>query len=101
MKQFKKGDSEYNKNGYYTIDGIDYMSIGTFKRSYTRIGNGGKSISRFALTNINEINRKESIKLSSLGINSYNSEPDLGDFGDFLEIKIFPVEDLKRFYGVS
>lgn len=86
MKQFKKGDPEYIENGHYTIDGIDYMSIWTYKNEH----NFNRS------DNSNSINGIESIELLSSGINFYNSKP---DFGGFSEIKIFPVEDLKNFYN--
>jgi len=88
MKQFKKGDQEYNENGYYTIEGIDYMSIWTYKNK----NNFDKS------KNSNSINGNEAIEMLNEGIHFYNSKP---DFGGFSEIKIFPVSDLRGFYSLS
>lgn len=86
MEQFKKGDKEYKENGYYTIEGIDYMSIWTYKNK--------NDFSR--QENTNSINGSQAIQLLNDGIVFHNSKP---DFGGFSEIKIFPVSNLLEFYS--
>lgn len=84
---FKKGDKEWQENGFYIIDNKEYMSIWTFKKHY-------KPISE----NITQNNGSEAIILLTNNTPFYTSKP---DFGDFKEIKIYPVEKLKEFYSIN
>lgn len=98
QKVYRKGDPEYLSNGHYKIDNIDYYSIWRFKRKNTKIGNGGKTISKFTFTNTNEINGKESLALLERKYKHYNSRP---DFGEYSEINIYKESDLKVFYRLK
>ena len=73
------------KNGL--IGKIEFMSIWTFKNHF-------KPNSE----NTNNQNGSDSIKLLSENTLFYNSKP---DFGNFREIKIYPVEKLKEFYLIN
>lgn len=86
MRQFKKGDSEYISNGHYNIDGVQFMSIWTFKNK----NNFDRS------ENTNQINGHEAIEILGQGTSFHNSKP---DFGGFSEIKLFPVNELREFYN--
>lgn len=35
MAQYSKESSEYISNGHYRINGVDYMSVWTFKNKYS------------------------------------------------------------------
>lgn len=83
MSKFKKGDKEYISNGHYLIENIYYMSIWTFKKQ-----NGIEP-------NYDAVNGPEGIQLFDLGIKSYNSKP---DFGNYDSVLIYPVDELKSFY---
>lgn len=84
---FKKGDKEWQENGFYIIDNKEYMSIWTFKNHYNPNSE-----------NTTPQNGSEAIALLSKNTPFYTSKP---DFGSFREIKIYPVENLKVFYSIS
>jgi hypothetical protein len=83
MKQFCKEDPEYRGNGHYVIEGIEYMSVWTFKNKF------------FMGINTTKQNGEDAISLSSLGVKTQRSKP---DFGNFDNIYIYPVSDLNNFY---
>lgn len=83
MKVFKEGDSEYISNGHYLIDGVNYMSVWTYKNK-NRIE-----------PNTTRINGSEGIQLSARNITIYESEPDYGNFGKIL---LYPEAVLEEFY---
>lgn len=84
---FKKGDKEWQENGFYIIDNKEYMSIWTFKNHYNPNSE-----------NTTAQNENEAIILLSNNTPFYTSKP---DFGSFREIKIYPVENLKEFYSIN
>lgn len=83
MKQFSKNDPEYRGNGHYVIDGIEYMSIWTYKNKFSTGINTTKQ------------NGAEAVELSNLNIDIRRSKP---DFGNFDTIYMYPVSDLHSFY---
>ena len=83
MKQYSKEDPEYRGNGHYVIDGIEYMSIWTYKKK------------KGMMNNSNSINGAEAIELTSNGVSSKRSKP---DFGGFDNIYLYPYTDLNNFY---
>jgi uracil-DNA glycosylase len=84
MKIFKKGDSEYLSNGFYKIEGEEFMSIWSYKKR--------NDIS----PNTNSINGDDGIELFNQGIMSFESKP---DFGNFDKVLLYPKVDLDRFYN--
>ena len=84
MKQFKKGDLEYRSNGYYVVEGIDYMSIWTYK------------IKHNILSNSKELNGQDAIELSSICSSIISTFP---DFGGYDNIYAYPVKELETFYN--
>lgn len=85
MGQFDKNSKEYISNGHYKIDGVDYMSVWTFKKK------------QCIEPNNNNANGSEGQQLNKLGFNIHSSTP---DFGGFSTIYIYPVEELEKYYGV-
>lgn len=85
MSKFKKGDSEYISNGYYSIEGDEYMSIWTFKKR--------NNIS----PNFDKVNGPEGIELFEKGVKTYDSIP---DFGGYDSVLLYPIDELKSFYQV-
>ena len=83
MKQYSKFDPEYRGNGHYVIEGIEYMSIWTYKNKT------GKGI------NTTSTNAQEARELASQGTHYLTSKP---DFGNFDQILIYPLEVLNSFY---
>lgn len=83
MKQFSKNDPEYRGNGHYVIDGIEFMSIWTYKNKFSAGINNTKQ------------NGAEAVELSNLNIDIRRSKP---DFGNFDNIYIYPVSELNNFY---
>lgn len=83
MNVFKKDDPEYISNGFYKIDGENYMSIWSYKKE--------KNIS----PNTNSENGEDGIQMFNQGFKSYESEPDFGNFGKVL---LYPLEKLNEFY---
>jgi hypothetical protein len=84
MKQYTKNDPEYRDNGYYVIEGAEYMSIWTYKNR-KRVG-----------VNRTAVNGQEARALASIGTPYLTSKP---DFGNFDQILIYPVEELNNFYN--
>jgi hypothetical protein len=82
MKQYSKEDPEYRGNGHYLIDGIEYMSVWTYKKKKDMPNNS------------NSMNGAEAIKLSTNGVKSMRSKP---DFGNFDNIYIYPVSRFEEF----
>lgn len=85
MNKFKKGDSEYISNGHYSIEDSEFMSIWTFKKQ-----NGIEP-------NFDKVNGPEGIELFNMGVKTYDSIP---DFGNYDSVLLYPVDELKSFYGV-
>jgi len=85
MSKFTKGDSEYISNGHYSIEGTEYMSIWTFKK-HNNIE-----------PNFDKINGPEGIKLFDMGIKSYDSKP---DFGNYDSVLLYPINELTAFYNI-
>ena len=83
MKQYSKTDQEYRGNGHYEIDGVEYMSIWTYKNK-NNVG-----------VNTNQANGSDAISLGSAGITAVRTKP---DFGNFDNIYVYPVMDLDGFY---
>lgn len=83
MKIFKKGDLEYISNGFYKIEGEEFMSIWSYKKS------------NYISPNTNSVNGDDGIELFNQGVKSFESEPDFGNFGKVL---IYPKADLDKFY---
>ncbi len=84
MKQFSKEDLEYRGNGHYEIEGVEYMSIWTFKKQ------------NFLGNNSNGANGSEGIQLTANGVANQRTKP---DFGGFDNIYVYPVEELRKFYN--
>jgi hypothetical protein len=85
MGQFDKNSEEYISNGHYRINGVDFMSVWTFKKKHGIEPNN------------NSANGSEGQELNKLGFNIHSSTP---DFGGFSTIYIYPVEELEKYYGV-
>lgn len=83
MKQYSKEDQEYISNGHYLIDGVEYMSIWTYKNK--------KSVGE----NSTQMNASEARTLASMGLKCISTKP---DFGNFSQIYIYRVEDLDGYY---
>ena len=83
MAQFDKNSSEYLDNGHYNINGREFMSIWTYKKSNNIEPNN------------NNINGAEGQELMANGVEHYSSTP---DFGGFSIIYIYPVEELENYY---
>ncbi len=84
MKQFSQNDPEYKGNGHYIIDGIEYMSIWTYKKKKGHSNNS------------NSVNGEEGIQLTANGVETKRTKP---DFGGFDNIYVYPVEELNKFYN--
>ncbi len=84
MKKYSKEDPEYRGNGHYVIDGVEFMSIWTYKRFKNLSGNTTSQ------------NGDEAIKLSNLGIKAIATTPDIGNFD---KIYVYPTSDLNNFYN--
>lgn len=84
---FKKGDKEWQENGFYIIENCEYMSIWTFKNHYKPIS-----------LNSTPQNGSDAIELLTKRTPFFTSKP---DFGSFKEIKIYPIEKLKEFYSIN
>lgn len=85
MGQFDKNSEEYISNGHYRINGVNFMSVWTFKKK------------QGIEPNNNSANGSEGQELNKLGFNIHSSTP---DFGGFSTIYIYPVEELEKYYGV-
>lgn len=85
MGQFDKNSKEYISNGYYRVNGIDFMSVWAFKKKHGIEPNNKNA------------NGSEGQELNKLGFNIHSSTP---DFGGFSTIYIYPVEELEKYYGV-
>ena len=83
MEKYSKDSPEYIANGHYCIDGIEYMSVWTFKNKHNL---PQKSL-----------NPNEGKELSAKSTGKKGSKPDFGSF-DF--IYIYPVSDLEDYYGI-
>lgn len=82
---YSKDSPEYLGNGHYKINGVEFMSVWTFKNKHnlpqnTKIQNSneGKELSM-------KVQNKKIIK---------------PDFGLFEQIYIYPVSDLEEYYGI-
>lgn len=85
MAHFDSNSKERIGNGHYRINGIDFMSVWTFKKKHNIEPNN------------NNANGSEGQELNKLGFNIHSSTP---DFGGFSTIYIYPVEELEKYYGV-
>lgn len=85
MAHYSKENNEYRGNGHYVIDGVEFMSVWTFKNKHGIQPNDWKS------------NGNEGQELISQGGKVHSSTP---DFGNFDKIYIYPVSDLEEYYGV-
>jgi hypothetical protein len=84
MKQYQKGDLEYRSNGHYLVEGIEFMSVWTYKNS------------RGLANNLTSINGREAIELSSFCSKLISTKP---DFGGFDNIYAYQVNELDTFYN--
>ncbi len=83
MKQYQKGDLEYRSNSHYVVDGVDFMSVWTYKN-------------KTGLTNNTTFtNGREAIELSSYCSTIISTKPDLGVFDN---IYAYPVTELETYY---
>ena len=83
--EFSKDSKEYLSNGHYQINGREFMSVWTDKKTH-----------RFSPTeNTTPINSEEGRQLAQVCSEAHSTEP---DFGRFSEILVFPVDELKSFY---
>jgi hypothetical protein len=85
MADYSKLSPEYISNGYYNIGGKEFMSVWTFKK---KVG--------APTPNLTPINGEEGKQLAQICSRVYSTTP---DFGEFKEILIFPLEELKGFYA--
>lgn len=85
MGNYSKNSSEYIANGHYNIEGVEYMSIWTFKNRHNIKPNDWNS------------NGEEGQELIDSGVKIHSSKP---DFGKFDTIYIYTIKDLEEFYGV-
>lgn len=86
MANYSKTSPEYVSNGYYKINGVDFMSVWTFKRKHSG-----------TTANTTPINGSEGKELAQRCSRVYSTTPDLGDYS---EILIFPVSELKEYYEI-
>ena len=93
MKVFSKDSPEYIANGHYNIDGVEFMSVWTFKRAYDL---NNKNKERDTSRNLNEggeLSKACSVKHPSI--------PERKPAGaSYNHVYIYPLEELKDFYGV-
>ena len=80
---YSKDSPEYLGNGHYKINGVEFMSVWTFKNKHN-------------LPQKSQ-NPNEGKELSMLVQNKKASKP---DFGLFKQIYIYPVSDLEEYYGI-
>jgi hypothetical protein len=85
MPKFNQKSPEYISNGHYRINGQEFMSVWTYKN---KIG--------APTANTTPINGEEGKQLAQRCSIVHSSEP---DFGAYKEILIFPVEEMRTFYG--
>lgn len=83
--RFQKGDTEYVSNGHYLIGNIPFMSIWAYKKNYNPIS-----------IDSNYQNGSDAISLLQTGCINYYSKP---DFGQFTDVRIFPILELEKFYN--
>ena len=83
MKQYSQEDSEYISNGHYEIDGVEYMSIWTYKNK-KHVGD-----------NSTQTNASEARIFANKGFSCISTKP---DFGNFAQIYVYPVSDLDNYY---
>lgn len=86
MTDFDKTSPEYISNGHYRINGTDFMSVWTFKKKNMGMTTPNKT----------DINGPEGKKLAQICDEVYSTKP---DFGNFNEILVFPIEELKKYYS--
>lgn len=83
--EFSKDSPEYRSNGHYRINGKDFMSVWTYKKTHG-----------FSPTeNTNPKNSEEGRQLAQICSEVHSTKP---DFGRFPEILVFPVDELNSFY---
>jgi hypothetical protein len=80
---YSKDSPEYLGNGHYKINGVEFMSVWTFKNKHN-------------LPQKSQ-NPNEGKELSMQVQNKKASKP---DFGLFKQIYIYPVSDLEDYYGI-
>ena len=83
MTNYSSESPEYISNGHYKIDGVEFMSVWTFKNAHkmtmkSKNPNEGKDVAA-----------KCDVK--------YKTKPDFGSF-DF--IYVYPISELEDYYGV-
>lgn len=83
MEMYSKDSPEYLGNGHYNINGVEFMSVWTFKNKHN-------------LPQKSQ-NPNEGKELSAKIQNKKGSKP---DFGAFTFIYIYPVCDLEDYYGI-
>lgn len=85
MSKFNQNSPEYISNGHYRINEQEFMSVWTYKN---KIG--------APTDNTTPINGEEGKQLAQRCSIVHASEP---DFGAYKEILIFPLEEMRTFYG--
>ena len=83
---YSKESKEYISNGHYLVDGVEFMSVYNFKLKF--------DLSQTDRTNRNVNEGGELFKICSV---KHQVKP---DFGKFDKVWVYPVEELKDFYGV-
>lgn len=84
MAHFDEKSKEHRSNGHYEIDGVEFMSIWTFKKEY--------------LLDRNEraINEAEGDQLISSGVENHTCKTETGNSD---KAHIYPIDDLVFFYA--
>ncbi len=83
MEIYSKESPEYIANGHYEINGVEFMSVWTFKNKHN-------------LPQKSQ-NPKEGKELSAKIQNKKESKPDISGYP---VIYIYPVSDLEEYYGI-
>ena len=86
MSVYSKNSPEYLDNGHYHINGEEFMSVWTFKKNFNPPS-----------ANATSINGAEGKELAQICSEIYSSKPERGSFS---EILIFPLTELKKYYGI-
>jgi hypothetical protein len=88
MAHFDKTSSEYKDNGHYEINGTEFMSIWTFKKTH-KILDPDRNKQR-------ELNKNESLDIKAKYSSDHTTTP---DFGEYNKINLYKVTDLEEYYG--
>jgi len=85
VAHFDKESAEYLDNGHYKIDGVEYMSVWAFKKTFD-----------LQPYNDHKLNGSEGMEMTKKYTDMHTSTP---DFGGWSKIYLFKVTDLKDHYG--